>query len=315
MKNDFESLTPELIIKTVEAFGFEPQNHFYQLNSYENRVFEVFLENSKERLILKAYRPRRWSLDCINEEHSFLLELEANGIDVIAPVKSKSGPTVLKQGDFFMSLFKKAQGRMPQEFLTGDLVKVGSTLARIHNVGATKKNHFRPTLDALTYGWQPLENVMSLVPSSISSQYEDVCIDLLEEYEYISDSLKFIRIHGDCHKGNLLHDGAHFFFVDFDDYITGPEAQDLWMLLDSFGDQGQIDELKEGYSSLRHWPENQIEIFPLLKALRIISYASWLATRWPNDPSFQRAFPNFATEGYWWNELQFLQKIHQDYFE
>lgn len=314
MKNDFANLTPQLVIQAAESFGFKVQNHFYQLNSYENRVFEVFVEDSKDKIILKAYRPNRWSKSCIQEEHDFLLELESSGVDVVPPIKSLSGDTILEKDGFFISIFKKAQGRMPQEFLPGNLKSIGSTLARLHNVGAAKKTLHRPSLNSKTFGWQALEKVLPLIPLGIAEQYEDICCDLIEEYEFESPNFKFIRIHGDCHKGNLLELEQRFFFVDFDDFILGPEAQDLWMLLDSLDDNSQLFELQEGYSLLRSWPQEQIEMFPLLKVLRIISYAAWLSSRWPNDPSFQRAFPHFGTDGYWWNELQFLQKIHTDFF-
>jgi Ser/Thr protein kinase RdoA (MazF antagonist) len=321
MASDFDRLEPDLILHAIEAAGFVTTGEYSQLNSYENRVFDIRLEASsraispEDRVIAKFYRPHRWSQEAIHDEHSFLDELRLEGIPAIAPMILKNGQTTMDIEGYRMALFPRVVGRMPQEFLGDQLKQVGRTLARIHNIGARSKAKHRPNLTAQEYGWKALDRLERFVYPELWQRYQDTCITILEYLEDELDEDQFIRIHGDCHRGNLLHSGTEFFFVDFDDFCNGPVVQDFWMLL-----SGSIDEddsaaaeqelICAGYEELREIPD-QFYLFQPLRGLRIIHYAGWIAQRW-NDPFFKQIFPDFTGYNYWLDELNRLQKIAGD---
>lgn len=316
MASDFDRLQPELILEAVESAGFLTTGEYSQLNSYENRVFDLRLEpiadQPLDRVIAKFYRPRRWSRAAIHDEHEFLDDLLQEGIPAIAPLKLKTGQTTLEIDDYVAALFPRVVGRMPQEFLEGQLKQVGRTLARIHNVGARKPARHRQTLDAATYCWPALERLEQYVYPELWRRYEETAVSLIECIEDELNPRSFIRIHGDCHKGNLLHTGTEFFFVDFDDFCNGPVMQDFWMLLSGSIDEDddakfEVDEICKGYEELREIPD-EWHLIPLLRGLRIINYAGWIAQRW-SDPSFQKIFPEFLGYNYWLDELTQLEKI------
>lgn len=315
--SDFDRLQPQTILHAIESAGYMPTGEYTQLNSYENRVFDVRLEVSRnapdpsDRVIVKFYRPRRWSLEAIRDEHEFLADLQREGIPAVAPLPLENGQSILNFEGFELAIFPRVVGRMPQEFLAGELRQVGRTLARIHNVGSRKKARHRPSLNAKTYGWQVLPRLERFVYPELWRRYENVCTALLEHLDENLDENSFIRIHGDCHKGNLLHTGKEFFFVDFDDFCNGPTVQDFWMLLSGSLDEDTAGEEQEeiclGYEELREIPDDW-HLFEPLRALRIISYGAWIANRW-NDPFFQKIFPAFTTYAYWLDELNRLEQI------
>lgn len=317
MTSDFDRLQPQLILEAIERAGYRATGEYTQLNSYENRVFDVRLEPHRsapepmERVIAKFYRPNRWSRSAIRDEHEFLSELQHEGIPAIAPLPLKNSQTTLNIEGYEMALFPRVAGRMPDEFLHGQLKQVGRTLARIHNVGARRAARHRPSLTAQAYGWPALERLERFVYPELWRRYENVCIDLLEFLEETLDEASYIRIHGDCHKGNLLHNGYEFFFVDFDDFCNGPVVQDFWMLLSGSLDENaasdEQNEICQGYEELREIPD-EWHLFEPLRALRIIHYAGWIAQRW-NDPFFQRIFPEFTAYNYWLDELNRLESI------
>jgi Ser/Thr protein kinase RdoA (MazF antagonist) len=317
MASDFDRLQPQLILEAIEASGFRTTGEYSQLNSYENRVFDVRLEESSrapqpiDRVIAKFYRPHRWSRAAIHDEHEFLNDLLNEGIPAVAPLVLRNGHTTMEMEGYIMALFPRVVGRMPQEFLGGQLKQVGRTLARIHNIGARKPAKHRPTLNAKMYGWPALERLERFVYPELWLRYEETAIVILEHIEDTLDERSFIRIHGDCHKGNLLHTGTEFFFVDFDDFCNGPVIQDFWMLLSgSIEDEDAAREHEEiclGYEELREIPD-EWHLFDPLRALRIIHYAGWIAQRW-EDPFFQRIFPEFHGYNYWLDELNRLEKI------
>jgi Ser/Thr protein kinase RdoA (MazF antagonist) len=316
-KESFYHLEPHQVMNAVEEAGFLPTGEFQQLNSYENRVFDIQLEKADwaeqpsppGRLIAKFYRPGRWSRQALLDEHQFLLDLKAEGIPAIAPYAIKKAQTLLEFDGMYVAFFPKFYGRMPQEFLAGELKQVGHTLARIHNIGAQKNASHRPRMNPSEYGWQDLETVTPLVDGSVWSRYQEAAETILEFLEDRLQPDRFIRIHGDCHKGNLLHNGKEFFFVDFDDFLNGPVAQDFWMLF-SGGEffTEERDEILEGYEELREFPDEQFELFEPLRGLRILHYAAWIARRW-RDPSFPRLFPDFGSYHYWAEETEALEKI------
>lgn len=324
LSSDFDELQPNVILEAIEQAGFFTTGEYSQLNSYENRVFDVRLERNLhapdpvDRVIAKFYRPKRWSEAAIRDEHEFLLDLQREGIPAVAPLPLKNGSTTLTHEGYVMALFPRVAGRMPEEFLEGQLKQVGRTLARIHNVGARKKAQHRPSLTPQNYGWKALDRLERFVYPELWRRYEEVCIDLLESIEDMLDESSFIRIHGDCHRGNLLlrdtRENREFFFVDFDDFCNGPVVQDFWMLLSGSTDDEEVqleqEQICAGYEELREIPD-EWHLFEPLRALRIIHYAGWIAQRW-NDPFFQRIFPAFQTYNYWLDELTQLEKIAHD---
>ncbi|MGE0763542.1 MAG: serine/threonine protein kinase [Bdellovibrionales bacterium] len=314
---EFYNLTPDLVMAGVEAAGFHPTGEYLQLNSYENRVFDVRLEkgSERERIIVKFYRPQRWSRAAILEEHFFLEELNLSGIPAIAPLPQKNRETLSVFMGLHMAAFPKFLGRMPQELSLDDLKKIGRLLARLHNVGEQKPARHRPRLDVENFGWPALEILADFVAPEMWDRYEQAAIQILQYLEDVLPQEKVLRIHGDCHRGNLLQQDNRegeqgFFLVDFDDFCNGPVAQDFWMLFS--GDKESLaeerDALLGGYEELRHFPSQQEKLFMPLRGLRIIHYAAWIARRW-NDPTFPLIFPDYQNYTYWAEETEALERI------
>lgn len=315
--SSFYNLDPGKVMMAAESAGFFPTGEFTQLNSYENRVFDIKLEEAisstfpVKNIIAKFYRPQRWNREAILEEHEFLLSLKAQGIPAVAPLMQGHDSSLSTIDGMHVAFFPKVLGRMPQEFLDGELQRVGRLMAQVHNVGAIKVASNRPTLDTTYYGgWDTLDFLQDWITPEVRDRYTVAAEDILYAIDESFDPREFIRIHGDCHKGNLLNNGREFFLVDFDDFVNGPVIQDFWMLLS--GDDDRLDEEKlqiiEGYEELREFPEHQWDWIPLLRGLRIISYAGWIAKRW-QDPSFPRLFPEFNSYSYWAEEVEALEKI------
>lgn len=305
----FFKLDPEVVLSATEEAGFHPTGEFTQLNSYENRVFDLKLEDSQPaRVIAKFYRPGRWSRDCILEEHEFLFDLQKEGLKAVAPLPQRGDATLTQHQGMFFALFPKVLGRMPEEFLGDDLKQVGRNLARLHNVGAQKSFRHRPQLGAKPYSaWETLEFLSEWVAPEVWPRYEAAAIQIIESMEKQIDPREFIRIHGDCHRGNLLFN-KEFYYVDFDDCMMGPAVQDFWMLFSSAENKDEQSLIVSGYEELREFPDHQWQWASLLRGLRIMSYAAWIARRW-KDPSFPRLFPEFNSYTYWAEEVESLEKI------
>jgi Ser/Thr protein kinase RdoA (MazF antagonist) len=215
------------------------------------------------------------------------------------------------QENLWTAFFPKVRGRLPDELLQDDLVKVGRLLARVHTVGARKRALHRPTLDSsFPGGWPTLERLHSWVAPEVADRYFPAAEKILDAMEDVFDFSQFQRIHGDCHRGNLLNDGQQFFLVDFDDFVNGPAIQDFWMLLsgDEESLQQEQDLILRGYEELRQFPHDQWEWIPILRGLRIIMYSGWIAQRW-EDPNFPRLFPEFNSYSYWAKEVEALERI------
>lgn len=325
----FDDLTPDLILSAVESCGFVPTGEVTQLNSYENRVFDIKVEphelvgpsaGARPAVIAKFYRPGRWSLDAIQDEHDFLLDLKNEGISAVAPFRTDDETVFLYDG-FPTTLFPKTAGRMPQEFLKGELEQVGRLLARIHNIGARRPAEHRLTLDAETYGYKALDRLERIVYPEMWNRYRDAAETILEYLDDELDPRQNIRIHGDCHKGNLLQSSTrdergvatdHFFFVDFDDACNGPPVQDFFMLLSGASDHDdqakiELDALLSGYEELRAVPDN-LYLLEALRGLRIIHYSGWIAARW-EDPFFPSLFPDFHSYNWWASECLRIEQI------
>lgn len=298
----------------TECAGFQVTGEFNQLNSYENRVFDIQLEmrneTSNDRMIAKFYRPGRWDLQTINDEHEFLFDLQSEGISAIAPLKIKNTvnqhSTIILHDGIYVSFFPKVKARMPQEILLKDYPAIGRLLARIHNIGAQKSAQHR--MEIGSDAWSNLDLLQSWIAPEVIRRYNQSAENILNYLFSRLDYETFIRIHGDCHRGNLLDNGQEFFIVDFDDFSNGPEIQDFWMLLGGEIESAEKDAFVLGYEELREFPYWQMELIEPLRGLRIINYAAWIAKRW-NDPSFPRLFPEFNTYRYWAEEVEALEKI------
>ncbi len=313
---NFYELKTEQVFQAAEEWGFVPSGRYFQLNSYENRVYDLFLEgeSKKDHVIAKVYRPHRWSEDSIREEHEFLFDLKEQGIPAVAPIK-RDGESFLKKKGMIFSFFPKALGRMPQEFQAQDLRQIGRQLAKLHNVGALKPALHRPSLDVESFGWDSLDLLEDWVVPEVWDRYEEAACQILEYLEERVEGQSFIRIHGDCHKGNILQTDpkegmSEYFFVDFDDFINGLPVQDFWMLFssDESGNRDELNEFLKGYEELRLFDESHLDLMGPLRGLRIIYYAAWIARRW-TDPSFPKIFPEFKNYLYWAEEVEALEKI------
>ena len=309
---DFQDLDPSRVLDSIESLGFHTTGVCLQLNSYENRVFEVQLEGG-EKLVAKYYRPHRWSEDAIREEHEFLWDLKSEGVPAVAPLKcgERGGDpnTLFRLSQLWWSVFPRVRGRSPDELLENHFKQVGRRLAQIHNIGFRKKAPHRLRLSVEDYARPALKHLEPRLTPETRRTYLTLADSILKRLEPMHHELEFGRIHGDCHRGNLLFDGTEFFFVDFDDFLSGPAVQDFWMLLDN-GDEGlkQLELLLSGYEELRRFDDRELEYMEPLRGLRLIHYSGWIAQRW-SDPSFPRLFPEFATPRYWEEEIQSLREI------
>jgi Ser/Thr protein kinase RdoA (MazF antagonist) len=310
-KNSFYRLEPELVLQATEEGGYRPTGELTQLNSYENRVFDLRLEkgDDRDRVIVKFYRPGRWSRESLLEEHSFLHELRAEGFSVAAPLILNSGSTLGEKNDLYYTLFPKIQGRLPEELLPPDLKRVGRLLAQVHNIGARKKFKHRPVVGESPFSpWETLELLSERVSPELWPRYESAAILLLERIEDELDVREFQRIHGDCHRGNLVSFGEEMTLLDFDDCGTGPIIQDFWMLFTSALGDDERESMIQGYEELRQFPHHQWDWIPLLRGLRILSYSGWIARRW-EDPFFPKTFPDFGSYTMWAEETEALEKL------
>jgi Ser/Thr protein kinase RdoA (MazF antagonist) len=309
---DYAALTPDVILNAVDQCNFRTDGRLLALNSYENRVYQVGIDDSTP-LIAKFYRPGRWSSEAILEEHRFALELADEEIPVIAPLLV-AGKTLLEYQGFRFALYPRQGGHWPELNSQADRAWIGRLIARIHAIGATRSFVHRPRLDIESFGHDPrrflLEN--GFLPGHIELAYRTLTEDLLQQVTAIQERtsrVREIRLHGDCHPGNILwtHNGPHF--VDLDDCRTGPAVQDLWMLLsgDRHEMQGQFIDILEGYEQFCDFDTRELQLIEPLRTLRIIHYAAWLARRW-HDPAFPLAFPWFNTPRYWEDHVLALRE-------
>ncbi|NJL24016.1 MAG: serine/threonine protein kinase [Calothrix sp. SM1_5_4] len=313
----FYQLTPDFVLDAVEACGWRTTGEYLQLNSYENRVYSIRIEDPPgAQVIGKFYRPNRWSEAALREEHEFLLELEAAGVSVVAPFRQGNGDTLSLHHGLWCAVFPKARGRMPQELGLDDLTRLGRVLARLHNVGATKAARHRAILDCENLGWPALKVISPLISPDLRDRYLDAAEGILGYLESELNPRGFQRIHGDCHRGNVLQTDEpgkprEFFLVDFDDFCMGPPVQDFWMLFrrdeEDFGEE--IDALLSGYTELRDFDKTQLRLMEPLRGLRIIHYAAWIARRWPGPRLPPRLRPFFGTDAYWRDQLEELNGV------
>ncbi len=335
----FDALTPDVVMDALAAIGLFGDGRLMGLSSYENRVYQIHLESPATSapnepnsvVVAKFYRPERWTDAQILEEHSFSAELMAAEIPVIGPLQV-NGATLHHFNGFAFSVSPRRGGRAPELDNPEVLEWIGRFLARIHTVGAAKPFDSRPALNLQTFGEASREWLLEkeIIPLDVQSAWEKVsrvALDSIAAYASISrpagqkglnkDDVRLIRLHGDCHPGNILWTptdaptaagpGPHF--VDLDDARTGPAVQDLWMLLS--GDRSQrtrqLGSLVDGYEQFREFNREELALIEPLRTLRLIHYSAWLARRWA-DPAFPINFPWFGSSDYWQGQVQMLEE-------
>lgn len=308
---DFQQLQPNSIIEAVESLGLESDARIFPLNSYENRVYQIGIEQ-QHPLIGKFYRPHRWTDEQILEEHLFTQELASLEIPVIAPL-SFDGKSLIHFDHFRFALFPRRGGSTPELDRPEHLKWMGRFLGRIHLAGATRKFQHRPGIDVNSFAIEPSDFLLAqgFIPDYLESAYRSLIEDILKLLQQRFDAVDYqaIRLHGDCHPGNILwtEQGPHF--VDFDDCRMGPAIQDLWMLLSGplYEQKQQLDHILDGYYEFRDFNPAESRLIEVLRTLRIIHYAGWLAKRW-DDPSFPMNFPWFNTSNYWEQHILTLRE-------
>ncbi len=299
----YTGLDPASVIAAVEAQGHACSGHVFALNSFENRVFRVGLDDAAP-LVAKFYRPGRWSDAAIIEELEFTRELEAAEIPVVAPI-AREGQCLFRHQGFRFALFPLRGGLAPELDAAATLEQLGRALGRLHQVGARARFRHRPRIDLLSHGEAPLEFLLTQgwLPAELEESFERTAEALLDAVEDAFDEaapLAELRLHGDCHPGNLLWREGQIQFVDFDDCATGPAMQDLWMLLSGNREsmRRQLGDLLEGYSLFRAFEPRELVLIEALRSLRLLHYHAWIARRW-SDPAFPAAFPWFEERAHW----------------
>lgn len=308
----YDRLTPDVIIAAVESQGVVSDRRILALNSYENRVYQVGVEQGAP-LVAKFYRPDRWSDAAILEEHAFALELAAAEIPVVPPIV-RDGRTLFEFEGFRFALFERRGGRWPELGARAEREWMGRFLGRMHMVGRRQRFRQRGRIDVEALGEASREFLLNegWIPAHLEAAYDSLTRDLLERIRDAFDASQGyaeIRLHGDCHQGNVLWTDAGPHFVDLDDCVMGPAIQDLWMLLSGSRMEmsEQLSHLLEGYSQFADFDARELGLIESLRSLRMINYSAWLARRW-SDPAFPRAFPWFVEPRYWENQILALRE-------
>lgn len=299
----YADLDHQLVIDAVEALGHRCDGRVLALNSYENRVYRVGREDAPP-LVAKFYRPGRWTDAAILEEHAFSRELAEADLPVVAPL-AEAGETLHRFDGYRFALFPTQGGHAPELEKRDTLTRLGQTLARMHTVGARRPFEHRGALDLETHAFAPVDFLLDegWIPPELETAFEqltDALFDHLENaWDHAAD-FATLRLHGDCHPGNILWRDDHAHFVDLDDCLTGPAVQDLWMLLSgSPADQRkQLGWLMEGYCSFRDFDRREWSLVETLRTMRLLHFNGWVARRW-HDPAFPRAFPWFEDNRHW----------------
>lgn len=300
----YSGLTPEKVLAAVENLGYEADARIFALNSYENRVYQVGIAGGPS-LIVKFYRPGRWSREQILEEHRFTEELAALELPVVTPIPCTDSGTLTEFEGFLVAIFPQFVGRPPELDNLDNLLVMGRFIGRMHAVGATSKFVHRVAITVDRFARDSRQYLLEndFIPPSLVPAYESLSRDLIARVDdrfKAAGKLTTLRIHGDCHPGNILWRNDIPNFVDFDDAMQGPAMQDLWMMLSGDRDQrqGQLLELVEGYNEFYEFRVAELPLIESLRTMRIMHYSAWLARRW-QDPAFPLSFPWFNTERYW----------------
>lgn len=316
----YDALTPDVVLDALASVGLHGDGRLLALSSYENRVYQLWLEEPFEggsAVVAKFYRPGRWSDAQILEEHAFAAELVDGEVPAVAPLVI-GGRTLHRFGGFAFSVSPRRGGRAP-ELDDGEVLEwIGRFLARIHLVGARKRFETRPALDLQTFGTASRDWLLDhdFIPLDVASTWKARCDEALAIVadtplgDARQDRIAVLRTHGDCHPGNILwvpNEGPHF--VDLDDARMAPAVQDVWMLLsgERAQRQRQLGALLDGYEQLREFDRAELALIEPLRTLRLIHYSAWLARRW-GDPTFPLNFPWFGTSDYWQGQVRMLEE-------
>jgi Ser/Thr protein kinase RdoA (MazF antagonist) len=314
----FQALGPEAALEAAEAAGLRPSGHCAMLRCLENRVYDVRLEDGAH-VIVKFYRPGRWSRAAIEDEHRFLFDLRAAEIPACTPLPLASEATgdaarrsVSAREGIYFAVWPRTGGREPEELDDAQLAILGRLLARIHNVGAARVPADRPTLDAATALLDPLDELCErgLLPPHCEERYASAVESVADVYAERLAGVPLLRIHGDCHLGNLLHGREGTFFLDFDDFVVGPAVQDVWVLVPGRDAEGarQRERLLEAYRQFRDFAPRWLGMVEPLRAARFLKISSWIARRW-EEAAFRSTFPHFGTPLYWERETRDLEEL------
>ncbi|WP_434630125.1 serine/threonine protein kinase [Chromobacterium sp. CV08] len=308
----FAGLTPDTILDAVESLGLRASGSLLALNSYENRVYQIGMDDGAP-LVAKFYRPARWSDEAILEEHAFSLQLAEREIPAVPPLVL-DGRTLHGHAGFRFALFARRGGRVPELDRDETLQWVGRFLGRIHALGRTESYRHRPSLDIQSFGREPVDFIVAgnWLPPELAAVYRGVAEQALAGVARCFERagpVGTLRLHGDCHVGNLLWTDAGPHFVDFDDSRTGPAVQDLWMLLsgDRADQSRQLAEVLAGYEDFCEFDTRELNLLEALRTLRLLHYSAWLARRW-HDPAFPAAFPWFGGQRYWEEQILSLRE-------
>ncbi len=308
----YSELSPEAVLDALEAVGYRCDGRVFALNSYENRVYQIGIEDS-EPVVAKFYRPGRWSDAAIREEHAFALELSAQEIPVVAPL-AVDGATLHLKGGYRYAVFPRRGGRWPELGTADEREWVGRFLGRIHAVGRAAQFRERAALSLEGLGREARDFVLDgdWMPDYLADKYADLTDLLLEEVETRAHGWRGAltgRILGDCHRGNILWTDSGPHFVDLDDCVTGPAIQDLWMLIAGSREEMAVEltDVLRGYEQFLPFNRRELALIEPLRALRMIHYSAWLARRW-DDPAFPQAFPWFAAPRYWEEHYRALEE-------
>ena len=311
----FATLTPDSLLDALESIGLAPDGRLLALNSYENRVYQIGMEAGAP-LVAKFYRPGRWSDAAILEEHAFTTELAARELPVVSPMNI-AGATLHHAGDLRFAVFSRQGGR-PPEFDSGKTLEwMGRFIGRIHAVGALRPFAARPDIGITSFGEASRDFLRrsGFLPPDLADVYfgvVDQALDAARRCYERAGRVSTLRLHGDCHAGNVLWvegEGGGPFFVDFDDARMGPAIQDLWMLLsgERHDQIRQLADVLAGYEDFCDFDTRELHLVEALRTLRLIHYAAWLARRW-DDPAFPVAFPWFASPRYWQDRILELRE-------
>jgi Ser/Thr protein kinase RdoA (MazF antagonist) len=306
----FAGLTPEAILDAVESLGLRSDGRVLALNSYENRVFRIGIEDAAP-MVVKFYRPHRWSDQGIVEEHRFAAELVAAGLSVVAPLQI-GGASLHRHAGWRFALFPLQGGHAPEPGDRDVLRQIGRTLGRMHAVGRTGRFGERPQLDP-RFGSRALDALRGCEqrPAELAGNLDTLGRALMQRIEPLWRDCDPhpIRLHGDVHPGNLLWRDGQAHFVDLDDCMSGPAMQDLWMLLSGPRDEqeAQLGWLLEGYTMFADFDPSELRIIEALRAMRLLHYNAWIAQRW-HDPAFPAAFPWFGERRHWESLLRQMQE-------
>lgn len=310
--DSFATLSPDTVLDALDGVGLFGDGRLLALNSYENRVYQVGMEDGPP-VVAKFYRPQRWSDEQILEEHAFTQQLADAEVPVV-PAMALPGGTLLRHAGFRFSVFCRHGGRAPELDNRDTLEWLGRFIGRIHAVGLQQPYVERPALNVQSFGEEPRDYLLAngFIPDDLLASYRSTVDHALDGVRRAFDragDIRHLRLHGDCHVGNVLWTDAGPHFVDFDDSRTGPAIQDLWMLLS--GERGdmvrQLSDLLAGYEDFYEFEQRELYLVEALRTLRLIHYSAWLARRW-DDPAFPVAFPWFNTQRYWQDRILELRE-------